>query len=161
MEIERKFLVDKEKISMIPLNEKTMKKLEQVYLSIAPNEIRVRKTENPSGEQKCFMTIKSNGALIRQEVEFEISNEVYLTLSESNLHQGAVVKKLRYEVPIGTNLIAEVDFYESNLKGLVIIEVEFQSLEQAEEFEKPEWFGEEVTYMSDYKNKNLARIGLS
>ena len=37
----------------------------------------------------------------------------------------------------------------------MIVEVEFKSLEDANKFIIPAWFGEEVTNNDKYKNKNL------
>jgi CYTH domain-containing protein len=39
----------------------------------------------------------------------------------------------------------ELNVFRGNLEGLVLAEVEFPSREKSEEFESPDWFGEEVT----------------
>ena len=54
--------------------------------------------------------------------------------------------------------IAEVDLY-INLNNLKIVEVEFESEKEANNFKPPKWFGKEVTYNLEYKNKNLALRG--
>ena len=55
--------------------------------------------------------------------------------------------------------MAELDVYHGELTGLVTVEVEFSSLEEAESFSPPAWFGEDITEDKRYKNKNLARNG--
>ena len=49
--------------------------------------------------------------------------------------------------------------FRGNLEGLVLAEVEFPSREKSEEFESPDWFGEEVIEDIRYKNQNLAQKG--
>ena len=57
--------------------------------------------------------------------------------------------KTRYVIEdIGT----ELDIYPSDL---VIVEVEFASLEEAGAFTPPTWFGEEVTGNKQYSNAQL------
>ena len=46
-----------------------------------------------------------------------------------------------------------------NLEGLVLAEVEFSSRDKSEEFEPPDWLGEEVTDDVRYKNQILAKKG--
>ncbi|MFC1790078.1 adenylate cyclase [Patescibacteria group bacterium] len=55
------------------------------------------------------------------------------------------VKKIRYFYPLADNLIAEVDLYQDNLKGLDVVEVEFPNFLAYENFTPPAWFGKEVT----------------
>lgn len=67
------------------------------------------------------------------------------------------ISKVRYVLELN-GAKAEVDVYEGALKGLITAEVEFITMERAQEFQVPDWFGEEVTYDKRYKNKNLASI---
>lgn len=55
------------------------------------------------------------------------------------------IKKTRYYYPLPQNLVAEVDIYDLNLKGLIVVEVEFPNIEAYKNFQIPEWFGKEVT----------------
>ena len=52
----------------------------------------------------------------------------------------------------------EVDAYRGKQKGLVVAEIEFESVKESEEFKinKPEWLVEDITLDEGYKNKNLA-----
>ena len=54
----------------------------------------------------------------------------------------------------------EVDVYEGSLEGLVVAEVEFESEDEAGEFEPPAWVGEELTGDPRYANEALAVDGL-
>ena len=156
-EIERKFKV--KKVPQEILDTVTPLELVQTYLD-APEgqERRVRAINN----ERFFITVKiphvSSNGLIREELEKEISKEDY----ELFLHQqnGTQIKKKRYKVPVSGNLTYEVDVYESELEGLLVVEVEFPSEEIANAFKKPDWFGREVTSDKRYKNASLAKHGM-
>ena len=47
--------------------------------------------------------------------------------------------------------------FAAPFEGLCLAEVEFSSVEQAESFVPPFWFGEEVTYSAEYHNSSLSR----
>jgi CYTH domain-containing protein len=68
------------------------------------------------------------------------------------------VSKIRYTLPLG-NHIAELDRFEGDLAGLVLVEVEFASVDASRQFSPPEWFGVDVTEDGRYKNKALAVYG--
>lgn len=72
--------------------------------------------------------------------------------------QGKLIEKNRYDIPLYDGLIAELDIYHGDLEGLIIVETEFKTEEQADSFIVPDWFGEEITENKRYKNKNLARL---
>ena len=146
LEIEKKFLLkDIPDLSNYPFND-----IEQGYLSFNP-EIRIRK----KGE-KFFITQKSDGTQIRTEIETEINEVTYEILS--TLLLGRLIKKTRFNIPLQEEIIAELDIYHDELEGLITVETEFTSEEQANGFLPPEWFGEDITKDKRYKNKNLARL---
>lgn len=147
MEIERKFLLGETP----DLTNTAYTEISQGYLSYEP-EIRIRKDAS-----KFYITKKSEGNLTREEEEIEITSELYNILSD--LIDGREIKKTRYYVSID-KYIAEVNFYHEELEGFSMIEVEFPNEEEANSFSIPNWFGEEVTHLEEYKNKNLARYGL-
>lgn len=72
--------------------------------------------------------------------------------------EGRRIEKIRYQIDEGDQKI-ELNVFRGNLEGLVLAEVEFPSREKSEEFEPPDWFGEEVTEDIRYKNQNLAQKG--
>lgn len=156
MEIEKKFLVNDDILmERINLNEQDRIEIDQAYISVEGTEVRVRKIEDAC-EYKCYMTLKSNGNLIRKEVEFEIPYIRYRDIIGNKLYTGHIIEKLRYKIPLENGLIAELDVYGGRHFGLVVVEVEFKNEEEANNFQKPDWFGEEVTENENYKNKNLS-----
>lgn len=145
MEIERKF-----KIKYLPdLSNCKCNGIIQGYLSYEP-EIRIRQKGN-----KYYITKKSKGTLEREELETEINADTFNILS--NLIQDNIISKTRYEKTIADNLTAEIDIYHGVNEGLMVVEVEFKSLEESLIFQALDWFGEEITDDLSYKNKNLAR----
>lgn len=145
MEIERKFLVN----GVPELNIWHCYDIAQGYLSTDP-EVRIRKKDN-----EFYITKKGDGTLAREEIETKIDSvtyEILLSLVKNNM-----IEKTRYEILID-NGVAELDVYHGALTGLKVVEVEFPSVEDSEKFEPLDWFGEEVTNDSRYKNRNLAKM---
>lgn len=147
MEIEKKFLIQK-----IPFNLEDFNKdiISQGYISTCP-VIRIRQ------KGSCFyLTCKSKGLMAREEFEIEISEVEYNSLSKKvdfNL-----INKIRYYIPLDNELVIELDIFKGVLSGLIMAEVEFPTLEDAEAFIAPNWFGEEVTYNALYHNSFLCQL---
>jgi adenylate cyclase len=150
IEIERKFLVEQ-----LPAGADSHPsgEIEQGYLAITDDvEVRVRRY----GDQS-FLTVKSSGNESRVEEEIEIDRRRFDALWP--LTEGRRVQKRRYRIPVG-DLTLELDVYHGDLEGLLIAEVEFESLADATAFVPPGWLGDEVTDDPRYKNKRLATRGL-
>lgn len=149
MEIERKFLMPSN-----PFDLKSVPKAEiaQSYISFLPT-LRIRKQDD-----KYIFTAKSRGDMAREEFELEISREEYENLRTKT--SGFEIVKTRYFIPLKNGLTGEFDIYHGEFKGLFTIEVEFNSIQDANSFEPPEWFGEDVTVKKRYKNAWLAEFGL-
>ncbi len=143
MEIERKFLVD----ALPNLEGVKYSEIKQGYFSLAP-EKRVRQMDN-----KYFVTEKGEGYLVREEKEWEIDKkeaEVLFAMSKTY-----IIEKRRYYLPYGEKTV-ELDIYGGKHEGLIVAEVEFSSEREAQEFEPPHWFGNDITYDKTYKNMVLA-----
>lgn len=145
MEVKRKFLVKQ----LVNLWEFESKEIEQCYISFKP-EVRIRKSDD-----NYTLTIKSVSNLEREEVEITITKEKYQKLKKiTDLN---VVYKTRYFIPM-EKYTCKLDVYH-NIKGLITVEVEFESKKDANNFIVPDWFGEEITNIEEFKNKNLAQYG--
>lgn len=151
MEIERKFLFKGNIQKMWAFPVKTIK---QSYLSYTP-EVRIRQKQD-----KYYLTVKSKGDKVREEYEIEISKDAYEDLYK-NRQPNSLISKFRFIVPLDNNLKAEVDFYENvyvdEFNSLKVIEVEFDSEEDSNNFIIPSWFGKEVTNDHRYKNGYIAK----
>lgn len=143
-EIERKYLLGEQ----IDLKDYDWVEINQSYIGVNPVS-RVRKMGD-----KYFYNQKGTGTLVREENEKEITEDTYNRIIKYKI--GRTINKLRYKIPLDKGLVAEVDYYLDDISPLVTVEVEFKSLEDADTFNKPEWFGEEITEDVRYKNDNLA-----
>ena len=145
-EIERKFLVKElpENLDQYPSTEIT-----QGYLAITEDgtEVRLRK----KGERH-FQTVKSGFGLQRNEAEIEISKDQFEKLW--SMTEGKRIEKVRIQID-HSGIKIELDIYSGILDGLIVAEVEFPSIELANSFLPPNWFGREVTEDERYKNRNL------
>jgi adenylate cyclase len=148
IEIERKFL-----LKSLPDNMRGETEILQGYLAHDEQmEVRIRR----KGETH-FLTVKEGRGLMRRESEIEISSHQFHTLWPAT--DGRRLEKIRSLVNHGRHLI-EVDCYRGDLVPLLIAEVEFSSVEESEQFDKPDYFGEEVTEVDAYKNRSLALHGI-
>ena len=152
-EIERKWLIDKDKIpfDLSPLPKKEM---EQSYIAFSPT-VRIR-SEN--GE-KFILCIKSKHSdMSREEYETEISKKDYEFLLTKK--EGHTVKKTRYTFNFeGYNY--EIDIFKDYLSPLAYLEIEFESEEKAKAFKSPNWTIKDVTNDKRYKNAYLAQNGIT
>ena len=145
MEIEKKYLIHK-----LPDNLKSYphKVIRQGYISTSP-VIRIRQIAD-----MFILTIKGQGFLEREEHELALSKDQFQNLSSKV--EGIVIHKTRYYIPYLQNTI-ELDVFHDNYEGLYLAEVEFKSVEDANAFRAPNWFGEDVTYDESYHNNNLSQ----
>jgi adenylate cyclase len=149
VEVERKWLVQ----DLPDLSGHKGEEVIQGYISPAADgtEVRLRQTDG-----KFFQTVKSEGGLVRDEIEIELTKDQFEALWEATV--GRRVKKTRYTLPWEGKEV-ELDVYHDSLAGLMIAEVEFTSASDSAQFVPPPWLGAEVTEDKHYKNVNLALHG--
>jgi adenylate cyclase len=146
-ETERKFLVKGE------FRHLAVRKISitQVYLSKDREKtIRLR-----IADDKAFLTIKTPltmESIARNEWEFQIPVKDASDLMKICL-PGKVIKT-RYLIPSGKHTF-EVDVFHDKNEGMVIAEIELSG--ENEDFDIPDWLGEEVTGNPAYYNSNLAK----
>ncbi len=131
-------------------------KLVQGYLVIEKGvELRLRREGS-----KYFATRKRGNGVVREEKQVPI-NESAFTLLTAGFTEGQLVQKWRFYYQLN-GFMLEFDLFEGHLQGLVTLEVEFKSVEEASTFSLPVWIigAVEVTGDSKYANKNLALHGL-
>lgn len=165
MEIERKYLVD---LKQVAWHDFAYHTIEQGYLSTNP-VVRVRREDDT-----YYLTYKSQGLMVRQEENLPLTKDSYEHLIKKS--DGNVITKRRYLIPytyVPRNLsdedmqytqdkhcTIELDIFSGDLNGLVVAEVEFDSLEDAMNFQPPSWFLSEITEDPRYQNSNLINGGL-
>ena len=151
MEIERKFL-----ISSLPddLESYPFHLIEQGYLNTDP-VVRVRRQDN-----EFYLTYKGKGFLAREEYNLPLNREAYEHLITKA--DGNIICKKRYLIPIkDSDLTIELDVFDGAFAPLILAEVEFSSIEEAESFTPPAWFKEDVTNDRHYSNSYLSSVDLA
>ena len=146
LEIERKYLVDLEKLGTL----ENGNRIKQGYLSTNKDAVVRVRVKN----DKAYLTIKgSNIGATRLEFEYEIpvdeANEML-----DKLCQKPVIDKTRYLIEY-ENHTFELDIFYGDNDGLVVAEVEL--LDENETIKLPSWIKEEVTSDERYYNSNLMK----
>ena len=146
MEIERKYLIHQlpENLESYP-----QKRIQQGYLCTNP-VVRIRQQN-----QDYFLTYKSSGLMAREEYNPPLTKEAYEQLKPKT--DGYLISKTRYLIPLTDKYTIELDIFDPPFAPLYMAEVEFASVEEAESFIPPEWFGEDVTFNSSYHNSAMSK----
>lgn len=149
MEIERKFLIDPSKTAYksYPFHE-----LEQGYLSTNP-VVRVRREDDT-----YYLTYKGKGLLAREEYNLPLTKESYEHLVKKA--DGNIITKRRYLIPLG-KFTVELDEFAPPFAPLLLAEVEFDSIEEANDFTPPDWFMHDVTKDKKYHNSTMSKHDFS
>lgn len=144
-EIERKFLVDKDKWEKIVCEESF--EIKQGYIfNDEKGVLRVRIKRN-----KGFITIKSaNSGLKRLEFEYETPLKEAEELLEKMCDK--YISKTRFHYHFDNHLW-EIDVFHDKLSPLILAEVELK--DENEVFEFPDFIIEEVTSNKSYYNAEL------
>lgn len=151
MEIEQKYLVKK-----IPdnLSQYDFSEIEQGYLSMEP-VLRIRRIDD-----QYVLTYKSKAGVeiredvcVNKEVELPLTKESYEHLKQKT--DGILIEKTRYRVGYNGHTI-ELDLFHGSYEGMMLAEIEFETVEESEHFVKPDWFGENVSGDFHYTNVFLA-----
>jgi len=149
IEIEKTFLV-KQVSDNLPSYK--LNKIKQGYISNSPSPLRIRQKDNKFEITKKLPLNPGN---------FSAAEEINIPLTEFEFNKlwslvERCLEKDRYNIPIGDNLIAELDIYKGDLEGLSVVEVEFVSEEQMNSFKPLEWFGKDITQEDFSSNSFLA-----
>lgn len=159
-EIERKYAI---KYLPEDITIEQVIEMEQAFLyKDANTHIRIRKMQTKEGINYIY-TVKTKGDISysknqvssKYEIESNITKEYYETLLSRKISNKII--KTRIVVPIQNNLKVEIDIYYDYLQGFLTAEVEFPNEEEAKQFEKPDWLGEEIGY-KELSNRKLAEM---
>lgn len=148
MEIERKW-----RVSDLPddLSRYECIDMEQAYLNEHPT-VRIRRENS-----EYFLTYKgiSDNDISHIEYNLPLTREAFEHMLPKC--DGRIIRKKRYLIPLeDTSLCAELDVFDEPFAPLKIVEVEFPSVDAAESFIPPSWFGEDVSHDRRFKNAVMA-----
>lgn len=152
MEIERKWLIDKNNIPF-DLSKYEYLEIEQAYVSFKPT-IRIRRIIN---KDRYIFTMKSSSkdnGLSREEYEIDISSKMYAELYEKK--KGLTLSKTRYKVPCDSHMM-EIDLFHNEYESFAYMEIEFKTIEEAIAYKPPCWVVKELTGDKKYTNASLAK----
>lgn len=146
MEIERKYLIRQlpEDYTSYPHH-----KIEQGYLNTNP-VVRIRQEDD-----NYYLTYKSKGLMVREEYNLPLNQEAYEHLREKA--DGILISKTRYKIPYMDCYTIELDIFHGHYEGLLLAEVEFPTEDEANSFQAPDWFSEDVTFSTQYHNSTLSK----
>lgn len=147
MEIERKFLINEIPVNLAGYSYHI---IEQGYLNTEP-VVRVRRQDN-----EFYLTYKGTGMLAREEYNLALTKEAYEHLILKA--DGTIIRKKRYLIPLDNHLTIELDKFDAPFAPLIMAEVEFPSIEAANAFTPPSWFGEDVTFNLNYHNSTMSSV---
>lgn len=153
MEIERKFLLPEYPEQLFQEGELKVlseQMIDQTYLAIdGGEELRVRKLRDlRTGEVTYTHTYKNGKGISREEIEYGISEGLYVQLTEALRLIPLIKKRITAD---WNGVTVEIDVYTQ--LELSVLEVEFDSLAEAEAFVPPDWFGRDVSEERQYSNK--------
>ncbi|MBQ9413240.1 MAG: adenylate cyclase [Oscillospiraceae bacterium] len=154
MEIERKWFMREPPA----LPEKSHTMVWQSYLSLLP-EVRIRRYRDllRSGPYRFDLTIKSEGVIAREEIIKDLTEEEYRILLEMNDGRAPIVKDHR-TYAFGKYILEYSVVDPERPEGFTYAEVEFPTLEEAEAFQAPDWFGEETTHQPGRRMRSYWRM---
>lgn len=112
--------------------------------------MRVRRADD-----KFTLTYKGRGLMVREEYNLPLTEEAYQHLRAKA--DGILIHKIRYNIPYKEKYTIELDVFLDDLAPLILAEVEFSTEEEANAFLPPDWFGEDVTFSTEYHNSTLSR----
>jgi adenylate cyclase len=146
LEIERKFLVVNEGWRSQIESEASLK---QGYLA-AQSKLTVRVR---IADDYAQLNIKGpTTGFTRSEYEYQIPARDAEEMLD-NLATGGVIEKIRYRVRCGGH-VWDLDVFKGDNLGLILAEVELTA--EDEDFEMPDWVGDEVSDDPRYYNAALA-----
>jgi len=156
-EIERKWVIDKDKIPYdLDKEDVRVYEIEQTYICFDP-EMRVRRYNGGEFYEYTVKTNMTSDGMVRDEVNIDINETQYNNLVIKK--EGNTINKTRYQFYSEGQLIA-IDIFHGDLDGLAYMEIEFPTMEESLEYETSDWVIREVTDDINYKNGHLARYGI-
>lgn len=147
MEIERKFLVRKlpDLSSIQPVH------YERYYLHRANG---VEKRIQKRGEVYEFEELEESSSLSRTSHKRDLTEREFEFFKKQSDE-----KIVRDSYVISTNPEISIKVYHERFEGFARVEVKFSTEEEAQSFEVPDWFGEDITYHPLGRDSKL--VGLS
>ena len=155
-EIERKYLLKDSILSLLDTYDLPKHKIIQFYTTIKPNKgVRYRQMDD-----HYYKTIKYGKGASRDEEETEISEKIFQKKFKSRIKEP--IRKNRYIFQYEEKEYA-IDVFKKDLKGIYILEIEFPTMEDFEQFKLPPILEahviKDVSFDESFKNKSMVLHG--
>jgi adenylate cyclase len=153
LEIERKYLLTEDPRQLLANGVITFlheQRIEQTYTAMDKDEeLRVRRIVNVETKEVSYThTFKRGVGLAREEVEYEINETLYTQIMDAFGYIPLTKNRITAKY---NDITVEIDIYDQ--VNFTVVEVEFNSMEEADSFVPPTWFGEEISFNKTYSNK--------
>ena len=130
---------------------------EQVGIGVSIRQAYLSKNENSTvrirvAGDEAWLTVKGPTRGISRD-EFEYSIPRFDAESLLGLCGDGVIQKSRYRL-VEQGSVFEVDVFEGANQGLVVAEIELAS--EGQDFFRPDWLGEELSFDPRYRNSELS-----
>ncbi|MBS9777334.1 MAG: CYTH domain-containing protein [Gammaproteobacteria bacterium] len=146
VEIERKYLIKNDSWRN---HIKEDQHITQGYIKSEDATVRIRCYKD---DNKAVITVKGKrDGISRLEFEYDIPYDDAREMQE-NLCQTRLVEKTRHLIDY-QGMLWELDEFHGDNEGLFVAEIELTNEHQ--EFELPEWAGDDVSFESRYRNSRL------
>ena len=142
-EIERRFLISPDKIPVLSYEAvRYSRYIETFFIQTNPKIQFIKEVEGHT-ENRTYYRVE-NG------IKSEIPEDEYYDNFPRHIHN--IVKYRTYK--LYDKIPTFLSTYTSD--NLNIMEIKFNNEEEAKSFEVPNWFGEEITGVSEYEDVNIA-----
>ena len=140
IELERTFLA---KYLPKDLDKFPSKQMQDNYLPKQARHpiLRIRKNGERFTMTKKYPKSQGDTSIMIEET-INLAQEEYNALQQIN---SKIHKKIRYQYQTNISKICEIDIYQDTLKGLVVIDFEFNNIEEKNNFIPPDFCLVEVT----------------
>lgn len=123
--------------------------LAQGYIKTEGATVRLRSYRN---SQTAKITVKGHQTgLSRSEYEYDIPYADACEMQETLCLAGRI-EKTRHLIECG-GMLWEIDEFHGDNDGLIVAEIELN--DENQDFERPDWLGEDVSFDSRYRNSAL------
>ena len=129
--------------------------IEQSYLNKGGAPIRLRKFVIRDEVKYIFSkkTSKEKDSIEKIEHNIELSEELYKEFLKAK--EGRTIIKTRYKIPLENEAKMDLDIFHDFYEGLCLAEIEYTSVEQANNFKIPDWL-EEIENSEKLSNLYMA-----
>jgi CYTH domain-containing protein len=150
LEIERRWLL----MSLPSLDKAIVSTIWQAYLTAdTTSSVRIRSVDDASFELAIKRLRNEDSTLVREEFEISLTEQQFSALRVGTI--GHAVIKHRHTAHVANHRL-EIDVFLGRLSGLIIAEIEFESVAASDEYQPLEWFSREITEDRRYLNSALS-----